>query len=197
MSDTPWRGRNRITVTFCSISNYKNGIIEKEMSIMDKNNMNCFLGEQKNLQDAIDKIVEELFWQVARIHLHRCECATPPSKELCTVYTTFSGGYKSRFFFCVEPALMKRMAENMAEEPVTDLEDIYDYMKEFVNVVCGHIVASIFNKTEVSARFLCPEIVKGYEIPKDADDDIITTHYTSAELEDTVLVYDSISTIAG
>lgn len=165
---------------------------------MNENSIGCLFAKEEVRQFLIDEIIQQLFWQIAKIHLKPCKGLDIVNEELYTVYTTFSGGYKARFSFCAERALMKRIAENMAEEPVTDMEDIAEYMKEFINVVCGHLVASIFYQTKKAARFHCPEFTEGYHVQPDEEDDImITTYYLDEHFANAMLMYDKTLPMAG
>lgn len=166
---------------------------------MNVKDIGCPLVIGESLQSLIDKTIQEMFWEVAKIRLRRCECCDILPKDLCTVYTTFSGGYQIRFAFCAERTMMKRITENISEEPVTDPSDIEEYMKEFINVICGHVVASVFRKTKTSARFHAPCFTEGYYIPADDsgnDNTIITTHYTDEYAESASLSNDGFSFIA-
>lgn len=160
--------------------------------VMSTTNIKNFL-QENTVKSLIDEIIEQLFEEVSGIHLRQQEFTELPNEEICTIYTVFHGGYHTRFFFCAEPALMKRIAENIAEETITDEDDIKEYVKEFVNVICGHIVAAIFKKTKTSARFHCPEFIDEHEILADVhNDSIITIHYTSTESENAMFLYDKI-----
>lgn len=144
----------------------------------------------------IDEIIKQLFWQIAKMHLRQCECSEQFNDEICTVYTTFSGGYKAHFLFCAERTMMQRIAENIAEEPLTDLDDVKEYMKEFINVICGHIVASIFGKTKMAARFQCPEFSEGYFAPQSDDDTVVKTFFINECAENAMLLYDKVLSMA-
>lgn len=166
---------------------------------MTVNNIGCPLLKEEVLQPLIDKTIKELFWEVAKIRLHRCEECDVVPKDLCTVYTTFSGGYQIRFAFCAEREMMKRITENISEEPVTNPDDIAEYMIEFINVICGHVVSSVFRKTKTSARFHSPCFAEGFYIPENdngSTNTIITTHYVDEYSERATLSNDRFSFIA-
>lgn len=152
--------------------------------------------KETTMQPLIDETINQLLWQVAKINLHHCESAAD-MEDLCTVYTTFSGGYNIRFAFCAERTLMQRMSENMAEEPVTEQDDIEEYMKEFINVICGHIVATVFRLTKISARFHVPRFADGCYLPDedDRENHLITTYYISDFSEAAMLLNDYFSLV--
>lgn len=160
---------------------------------MRKENISCLFKKEGVLQSLMNQVMQRMFLQTAGIRLQKCESHDMKEGEVYTVYTTFSGGYQTRMFFCGECALMQRIAENMAEEPVTEQEDIEEYIKEFFNIVCGHIVAAVFEKTKTAARFQCPEFSNGYKEPEKTEcNTIIVTHYMSEEEENAMLLYDKI-----
>lgn len=166
---------------------------------MSINNKELLLIKEESLQPLINETIEDLFWDIAKIRLRRCEHCDKLSEELCSVYTTFSGGYQIRFVFCAELGMMKRIAENIAEEPVDDKEYIEEYMKEFLNIICGHVVASVFRKTKKTARFHCPCFEGRLYIPEAANargtDQIMKTQYIDDYAENALLMNDKIAFI--
>lgn len=166
---------------------------------MTVKNVDGSLVKEDDLQELIDETIQKSVWETARIHLRHCESNNVSKKDLCTVYTTFDGGYKVRFVFCAERAFMKRIAGNMLGEPVTDAGDIEEYMKEFVNVICGHVVAAVFKRTKTAARFHCPDFAEGCYVPahdKHGTDKIITTSYIDEYSEIATVLNDKFSFVA-
>lgn len=160
------------------------------------NDKGSALVQEKSLQSLIEETVEELFLDIAKIHLRQYKKVTGTPNDLCTVYTTFSGGYNVRFVFCAERTFMKRITENISEEPVKEPDDIEEYMKEFINVICGHIVASVFRKTKKSARFHCPRFKEGFYLPPPGGAGaMITTYYIDEYSETAILSNDRFSVI--
>lgn len=155
------------------------------------NGEGCLAAEEKTLHDLIEETIRKMFWEVAKVHLKHCNYVNECCEDLCTVYTTFNGGYDVRFAFCAERSFMKRITENIAEEPVTDQEDIEEYMKEFINVICGHVVSIVYYKTKTGARFHAPRFTDGFYLPPEGDNEkIITTRYTNEYDEAAMLSHD-------
>lgn len=135
----------------------------------EKNNCSRFIDESL-FQDRLNETIQTAAWQIAKIHLQICREHNAEHKDPCTVYTTFNGEYQARFAFCAERTLMKEIAENMIEEPVDDSEEIAEFMKEFINILCGHIVASIFHHTKAKARFHPPCFTEGIYFPHESEE---------------------------
>lgn len=157
---------------------------------MEANAVSSVSVDEEALRRKIEETLEQLFLQVANIDLQRCQKHDNCQRDLCTVYTTFYGGYEIRFAFCAERALMKRIVEKMLDEPVDDPVEIIEYMEEFINILCGHVVASVFRQTKISARFYSPCFVEGSYMLENAGDEMVVSHYINEHSETASLMYD-------
>ncbi len=143
------------------------------------------------VQAIINDTVRLVFRQAAAIELQDCGAPGTVPQKLYTVYTTFCGGYRIRFSFCAEERLLRRIAQNMLETEELTQEDIEECAKEFINILCGHVVKSVFSQTKVSASFHTPYFVEGRYIPEtDGDTPVVTTHYMDEHFDMAVLIND-------
>lgn len=150
--------------------------------------------DEDPIQILINDTIKEVFKQVAQIELQNCTAPKVISKDLCTVYTEFTGGYTIHFAFCAEKKLLKHIAENMLDEPITESEDIEECAKEFLNILCGHMVKTIFGKTKTAARFHSPYFIEEYYVPEtDSGSPLIATHYTDEQFHMAILINDKFS----
>lgn len=139
----------------------------------------------------VDEVIKDVFCETTGLHLQNCRGNNIAQDDVCTVHTIFHGGYKARLAFCAQRSMMKRITENMLEEPVTDVEDIMEYMKELLNVLCGHVVAAVFCRTKASARFYPPCFTEGLYLPEEADSDaMIHLSYMDDYAESAMILHD-------
>ncbi len=89
----------------------------------------------------------------------------PMNGEFCTVYTSFARGANSGLAFCADKSLSIRMTKNMKRMGDVDTQDIEDYLKEYLNVLCGQIAREAYNEAHVAARFEIPEFHSGLYNP--------------------------------
>lgn len=149
--------------------------------------------KEKHLQMTVNKALKQLLWQTAEIDLECCTdcCCDVEQQDLCSVYTTFNTENTTRFVFCAERSLMKRITEIMLEEPVTDLEEIAEYMEEFLNVLCGHIAASLFRVTKSAVRFHPPCFMEGdYMAEEKNTENMIVSYFTNEDSESAIISHD-------
>ncbi len=147
--------------------------------------------KENSFCSLIDEVIKDVFCKTTGIHLQNCQRNDIADGDVCTVYTVFNGGYKARMAFCAQRSMMKRITENMLEEPVTDAEDIVEYMKELLNVLCGHIVAAVFSRTKTAARFQPPCFAEGCYLPEGEDPDgVIHICYMNDYAESAMLLHD-------
>ena len=149
------------------------------------------------IQTTIEEILRNVLHETADISMHHCHQRWDEQKieerEMYTVYTSFHGAYQARFAFCAELDIMKRITEYMLGEKDSSLEDMIESVKEFVNIICGHIVGAIFKRTKVAARFHVPDFAKGIYIPNRENQDFIVTKYCTNEESKMILcIYDPV-----
>ncbi len=141
--------------------------------------------EGTSLQRMIEQALRSDLHQIAGINIHHCHQKTNVQKiddrTMYTVYTSFHGAYHGLFAFCAELDIMKQITEHMLDEKDNSLEDVIDSVKEFLNVLCGHIVGAIYQKTKAVARFHIPEFVEGIFIPKGDNEDVLVARYCTNE----------------
>ncbi len=92
--------------------------------------------------------------------------STPVNGEVCTVYTTFVRGVDFGLAFCTRKELAARMTRNMMRREHISEQDVEDYLKEYLNVLCGQICRAVFREVKIGARFQIPEFYKGWHEPE-------------------------------
>ncbi len=92
-----------------------------------------------------------------------------PDRNACTVYTSFARGAHSGFAFRAEKSLTERMTRNMMRMEQVQEQDIEDYLREYLNVLCGQIVAAVFKEAKVGTRFGIPEFYNGSYYPENME----------------------------
>lgn len=139
----------------------------------------------------VDEVIKDVFCETTGLHLQNCRGNNIAQDDVCTVHTIFHGGYEARLAFCAQRSMMKRITENMLEEPVVDAEDIVEYMKELLNILCGHVVAAVFHMTKTAARFQPPCFAEGRYLPEGADPDaMVHICYMNDYAESAILLHD-------
>ena len=98
---------------------------------------------REELEKMFGQTLQEVTRRVGGIHLRQKD--SPPEGELYTVYVKFDRG---------------------VQEEVT-YQDMEDFSKEYFNVVCGHIVAKLFETTKRAYRFSVPGFCSGRYQPKE------------------------------
>ena len=94
---------------------------------------------REELEKMFGQTLQEVTRRVGGIHLRQKD--SPPEGGLYTVYV-------------------------MRREEVT-YQDMEDFSKEYFNVVCGHIVAKLFETTKRAYRFSVPGFCSGRYQPKE------------------------------
>lgn len=129
---------------------------------------------QKTLAEIYDRITREITPQAAGIQL-RPDTAEPAG-EIYTVYITFRKGFHMTFSLCAERALFTRAAQFMMQTEEISRQDIEDVAKEYINVLCGHFAAQLFQLTKIPARFSVPAFQAGRCTLEGHREDIVLTY---------------------
>ena len=85
----------------------------------------------------------------------------PPGEDLCTVHITFDRGFNTSLTLCADTSLLARMARNSFHEDAVTQEDLEEFSKEYLNVLCGKVAGAMFQATQVSAHFGTPRFYHG------------------------------------
>lgn len=141
---------------------------------------------QKDMIEIFDQVTREIIRRDGGILLQFG--ATEPAGELCTVYATFSKGYHTSLSLCAESFMFNRLARYMMQVEEITPQDVEDSVKEFFNVLCGHIVSRVFQRTKVAARFSVPTFYREQYVPQDQHKKFCLT-YVSDEDEHAQIVY--------
>lgn len=87
------------------------------------------------------------------------------SEDVCTVRTTFEGGYHATLVLFLDTALLRQLTQQFMEEEEVAPEDVEDFAKEYLNVICGKVVARLFQTARISSRFRIPVFSRGRVVP--------------------------------
>lgn len=120
---------------------------------------------QAELEKIFDQTLREVTCQVGGIRLRRED--SPPEGELYTVYVKFDRGARSSLCLCAEKSMFLRLTRFMMRREEVTCQNIEDFSKEYFNVVCGHIVAKLFEATEKAYRFSVPGFCSGRYQPEE------------------------------
>lgn len=129
---------------------------------------------QESLEKIFDQVMREITQQTAGIALHRSEDIL--AGELATVYIAFEKGFYTGLSLCAERSVFVRVAQYIMQQEDIGPEELEAVAKEYLNVLCGHIAARLFQKIKVPARFSVPAFYKGKYTPTDYAEHIVLTY---------------------
>lgn len=119
---------------------------------------------REQLQKVLDQSTRLVMKEAAGILLNHEEVSL--GREIYTVYTHFSRGFRSCLAFYADTSLFKRLTCHMMQTEQVDAADIRDFTTEYFNVLCGHIVSALFLNTRIAARFDIPSFCEGVYQPE-------------------------------
>ncbi|MGN8966791.1 chemotaxis protein CheX [Intestinimonas sp. HCP28S3_D6] len=142
---------------------------------------------QNDILDILDCVMQDITNRMARIY--PCKQNGAPLGDVCTVCTTFEGGYNANLILYMDTALLTKLTQTTMQEETVSLQDIEDFMKEYFNVICGHIVARLFQAAHISSRFRIPRFYSGLHLPDGAGSLCCVLSYVSGSNERAQLIH--------
>lgn len=98
--------------------------------------------------------------------------------DLCTVHIAFKRGFHFELSFCTGAGVLTRLTKAfLQKDPVTCL-DVEDTAKEYFNVLCGRVTATLFKTTHISSRLGVPSFSLGEFQPQGCKEQF-TLNYVS------------------
>ena len=135
--------------------------------------MNTAMTKQ-SLERILDQALQDVTEQTAGVRLHQGD--QPLGEDLCTVHITFDKGFSTSLTLCADTSLLSRMACNSFHEEAVTPEDLEEFSKEYLNVLCGKIVAAVFQTTQIPAHFSPPVFYHGRYEPEGQEAQFILTY---------------------
>ena len=109
---------------------------------------------EKEIPAILDRVMQEITGRM--VGIQPIERADILSEDVCTVCTTFEGGYHGTLVLFLDTALLRRLTQQAMEAEEVAQEDVEDFAKEYLNVICGMVVARLFQTARISSRFRIP-----------------------------------------
>ncbi len=129
---------------------------------------------KERLEEILDKAIQDVTERTAGVRLS--QGSQPLGNDLCTVNITFDQRFGTSLTLCADTALLSRMAGNSFHEDEVPPEDIEEFSKEYLNVLCGKIAGAMYQATQISAHFGQPEFYHGRYEPEGQDVHFVLTY---------------------
>ena len=129
---------------------------------------------KESLVQILDQALQDVTERTAGVCLNQDN--QPPGEDLCTVHITFDRGFHTSLTLCADTKLLSRMARNSFHEDEISPEDLEEFSKEYLNVLCGKGAGAMFQATQVSAHFGTPRFYHGRYEPEGQEVQFILTY---------------------
>lgn len=135
--------------------------------------MNTVLTKQR-LEQILDQALQDVTERTAGVRLHQGD--QPPGEDLCTVHITFDRGFSTSLTLCADTRLLSRMARNSFHEDALTAEDLEEFSKEYLNLLCGKVTGAMYRATQIPAHFGPPVFYHGRYEPEGQEIQFILTY---------------------
>ena len=133
----------------------------------------------QELKDVLNRSIQDTTSRFAGIQL--VEQNAELSDDICTVHTILEGNRRAALLLCADTALLKRLAQNILHTPQVPSQDVEDVAKEYLNIICGQVVAGLFQVARITSRFQIPNFRTGLYLPEEKADGQCVLNYDSGE----------------
>lgn len=141
---------------------------------------------KEQLEEILDQALQDVTEQTAGVRLNQGD--QPPGEDLCTVHITFDKGFSTSLTLCADTSLLARMARNSFREDEVNTDDLEEFSKEYLNVLCGKIAGAMFQATQISAHFGQPRFYHGRYEPEGQEVQFVLT-YSDEQKEGAQLIH--------
>lgn len=129
---------------------------------------------RNELERILDQAVQDVTERTAGVRLRQSDRLS--GDDLCTIQITFDRGFSTSLTLCADTGLLYRMACNSFHEKSVSSEDLEEFSKEYLNVLCGRITGAIFRATRISAHFAPPVFYRGRYEPEGQEVQFVLTY---------------------
>ena len=129
---------------------------------------------QEELVRILDQALQEVTECTAGVCLHQGD--QPLGEDLCTVHITFNKGFSTSLTLCADTSLLARMAQNSFHEDAVTPEDLEEFSKEYLNVLCGKVTGAMYRATQIPAHFGQPTFYHGRYEPEGQEIQFVLTY---------------------
>ncbi len=142
---------------------------------------------KEGLAQILDQALQDVTERTAGVRLFQGD--QPLGKDLCTVHITFDEGFDTSLTLCADTGLLVRMARNSFHEEVVTPEDLEEFSKEYLNVLCGKVAGAVFRATQVPVHFGAPMFYSGRYEPAGQAAQFILTYADEQNSEGAQLIH--------
>ena len=129
---------------------------------------------KEELEKILDQALRDVTEQTAGVRLHQGK--QPPGEDFCTVNITFDKGFGTSLTLCADTSLLSRMARNSFHEDTVTAQDVEEFSKEYLNVLCGKVTGAVYRATRIPAHFGQPVFYHGSYRPEVQEVQFILTY---------------------
>lgn len=134
---------------------------------------------RQKLKDVLNRSIQDTTSRFAGIQL--VEQNVELSDDICTVHTILEGNRRAALLLCADTALLNRLAQNILHSSQVTPQDVEDVAKEYLNIICGQVVAGLFQIARIPSRFCIPSFRTGLYLPEEQATSQCVLNYDSGE----------------
>lgn len=147
-----------------------------------------------DFQEILESAICDITQRLSGISLEKAITADKISSEIASLCAVTSGSYQITIICHGELQLFRRIAEKMKRRPIENDDEVEMYLKEYFNIVCGHVISRVNSATKESARFGIPQYHRGFYYADGCRDAVVELSFHS---NDGRLIYKAAAPLEG
>lgn len=116
---------------------------------------------EQNLLEITDTAVKDISQRVAKLDMQRTEIADIDSTDSSSLVIVADGHYPLTLVLYAGKRVLRAIGEHMKREEIVDDDEISIYTTEFFNILCGHVITMLNNRSHTETRFGIPHMQNG------------------------------------
>lgn len=111
--------------------------------------------------DLLDQQLQSIFPRMTGLTLWSAPEGLPPGEDAWSLAISAKGDCRLTFLLCAQWTVWYDIARYMNHGKAVPEENVFLYVGELFNVLCGRVLSAINARYRCSARFSVPQVLRG------------------------------------
>lgn len=116
---------------------------------------------ERNLLEITDHVVKDISRRVAHLEIQSVAAASIDIADSSSLVMNTDGNYPLTMVLYADSRVLRGITLHMKHGETFDDDEVLVYTTEFFNILCGHVITEVNNRSHTVTRFGIPQIVKG------------------------------------
>lgn len=116
---------------------------------------------ERNLLEITDHVVKDISRRVAHLEIQNVDVVSIDTADSSSLIINTDGNYPLTMVLHAGSRVLRGITQHMKHGEAFDDDEVCVYTTEFFNILCGHVITEVNNRSHTVTRFGIPKVVKG------------------------------------